>query len=343
MTQEQWTKAWKFAAAVALALSAFATTMAGIALWAPAEEAVPRDYQCDVYTEQGCAKFVVASGGEIEVQSGGTVDFQSGSTIGLGAPTVFTATYITAGDDLTTTDTLNVDGDFDLDGDGFDVDITSGFSIDADAASNINVAGANVTLTLESEAGTIIIKGDEATADAIHLDANETVTTGIDIDVGSVSGLTIDGGLVNIGGGSCGVADADNDVCIAGVLEVDDEFELDGALDADSTANIAGDLTLQALLLWSFADETITDGEWLTPTLTVYNLDSGGAVTMTLGACAYDGQLLILVGDDGNDITINDTNIRTNDGGVQVINQFDVITWVCIDAEWVEVSESNNS
>jgi hypothetical protein len=34
-----------------------------------------------VYTEQGCAKFVVASGGEIEIQSGGTFDLQSGATV----------------------------------------------------------------------------------------------------------------------------------------------------------------------------------------------------------------------------------------------------------------------
>ena len=36
------------------------------ALVPPAEEAVPRAYQCAVYTAQGCAKYVVASGGEID-------------------------------------------------------------------------------------------------------------------------------------------------------------------------------------------------------------------------------------------------------------------------------------
>lgn len=99
MTQEQWTKLWKFVAAVALALSALATTLAGIAIWTPAEVAVPRAAQCDVYTEQGCAKYVVASGGEIElsgelevqsageleVLSGGILDVQSGATF---APTL---------------------------------------------------------------------------------------------------------------------------------------------------------------------------------------------------------------------------------------------------------------
>jgi hypothetical protein len=37
-------------------------------------------YNAKVYIEQGAAKMVVASGGEIEVQSGGTLDIQSGAT-----------------------------------------------------------------------------------------------------------------------------------------------------------------------------------------------------------------------------------------------------------------------
>jgi hypothetical protein len=191
--------------------------------------------------------------------------------------------------------------------------------------------------------GSAVILSSEAAADAIHLDANAAVTTGLDIDLGSVSGMTIDGGLVDIGGGTCGVADGDNDVCIKGVLEVDGETELDGALDADSTANIAGALTLQALFYPSSADETITDGETLTPTVTIYNLDSAGAVTMTLAASGTEGQLLILVGDDANDITINDTNVRTNDGNAQVLNQYDVLMWVYIDSEWIEIADTANS
>lgn len=246
-------------------------------------------------------------------------------------------------EDLEVGDTADIDGDIDLDGDGFDVNITAGFSIDGDANSNINVAGAGVDLTLESEAGRLVLKGDEAAANGITIDANDATTTGLDIDVGVISGMTIDGGLLDIGGGTCGVADGDNDVCIAAVLEVDGELELDGALDADSTANIQGALTLQGLLYSSFADETITDGETLTATVTAYNLDSAGAVTMTLAASASEGQLLVLCGDDANDITIADTNVRTNDGAAQVLNAHDCIIWVYMDSEWIELSESNNS
>jgi len=40
-------------------------------------------YQTSVYRQQGGARLVVASGGEIEVQSGGTVNLQSGSVLSV--------------------------------------------------------------------------------------------------------------------------------------------------------------------------------------------------------------------------------------------------------------------
>ncbi|MBN1815319.1 MAG: hypothetical protein JXA14_26040 [Anaerolineae bacterium] len=144
---------------------------------------------------------------------------------------------VTMGEDLTVTgdvtvgDTLDVNGDIDLDGDGFDVNITAGFSIDADAASNINTSAGDITV--EAATGSVTIKGDEAAADAIKLDANETVTSGLDIDVGSISGVTIDGGLTDIGGGTGGTADGDDDLLVAGDLEVDDTLDVDGDIDLD--------------------------------------------------------------------------------------------------------------
>lgn len=74
-----------------IALSIILAVVLLVALGAcvPKEQPVPRsaDYNCSVYTEQGCAKFVVASGGEIEVQSGGTVDVQAGATFNVSATT----------------------------------------------------------------------------------------------------------------------------------------------------------------------------------------------------------------------------------------------------------------
>jgi len=70
----------------------------------------------------------------------------------------------------------------------FDVDTTGAITLDADTASHFNVSAAD--LTLEAETKSVIIKGDEAAGDAIHLDANET-GGGIDIDTGS-AGLDVD-------------------------------------------------------------------------------------------------------------------------------------------------------
>jgi hypothetical protein len=49
----------------------------------PTEEPVARSYGCAVYTEQGCTKYIVADGGEVEIQSGGTLDVQSGATFNI--------------------------------------------------------------------------------------------------------------------------------------------------------------------------------------------------------------------------------------------------------------------
>jgi len=107
---------------------------------------------------------------------------------------------------------------------------------------------------------------------------------------------------------------------------------------------VGSDLTMvDALFLPGFADETITDGETLTPSVTVYALDSGGAVTMTLAATGTEGQLLYLIADDTGPIVINDTNIRTSDGSVISLGAYDVVGFIYQDSEWVQLFKSANS
>lgn len=240
----------------------------------------------------------------------------------------------------------------DLNGNCLDLDTDGDTSLcaDTDDTIDVEVSGAD---DFQITANTFTVLAGSSLVNNGALDQNDNIDQdGASDEVQlSVNGYTtqtndlvqFDGGLTDIGGGSYSVADGDNDLGVAAVLEVDGEFELDGALDADSTANFAGAVTLQALLYPSAADETITDGETLTPTVTIYNLDAAGAVTMTIAASATEGQLLVLCGDSANNITVNDTNIRTNDGSTQVIGQYDCITWVYIDSEWLELSESNNS
>lgn len=76
------------------------------------------------------------------------------------------------------------------------------------------------------------------------LDVNGTANLD-DVDIDLSASLNIDGHMVDIG--TCtapDTANGDDDLCVAGDVEIDDELELDGALDADSTADIADTLTL---------------------------------------------------------------------------------------------------
>lgn len=80
--------AWKAVSAGALALAVVLALVLAVSLSQPAEEPDPfgvQTYGCSVYREQGCAKLVTASGGEVEVQSGGTLDVQSGATFNVGS------------------------------------------------------------------------------------------------------------------------------------------------------------------------------------------------------------------------------------------------------------------
>jgi hypothetical protein len=94
---------------------------------------------------------------------------------------------------------------------------------------------------------------------------------------------------------------------------------------------------------WSTTTATATNGSTITPTVyTLYNLDSAAAVTVTLAACTEGGPI-ILAGDDANNVTIADTNIRTNDGAAAVIGQYDVFIAICVDSEWLEIANATNS
>ena len=78
MTQEKWTNFWRVIAAVALALSALATTLTGVVLTTPAEAPIARStYNTACYREQGGNKWVAGSGCEWSVESGATLSVDS--------------------------------------------------------------------------------------------------------------------------------------------------------------------------------------------------------------------------------------------------------------------------
>lgn len=246
--------------------------------------------------------------------SGYAIVIAAGGTLSLPATADILAYGYTAIGDGTpngavtagTNEQLYCEGAFEVDG-----------AVDAD--STMNVAD---TATFSKGSG-----------DAVVISAGGTLSLPATADVSAYGYVAVGNGTPN---GSV-TAGTDEQLYVEGATEID------GAIDADSTLNVAGAVTFQGAFYSSFADLTVSDGDTVTPTYTTYALDSAGNVTITLAATGTEGQLLILIGDDANDITINDTNVRTNNGAAQVLNAYDVIMWVYQDSEWIEISESNNS
>ena len=213
---------------------------------------------------------------------------------------------------------LDVDGSVDVDGTAVDIDLSAGFSIDGDTASNISLAAQD--LTIEAETGSIIIKGDEAVADAILLDANTVVTSGVTIEIGSAGALLVTGGVTDIGGGSCATAAGDNDLCVAADVEVDGILDVDGSVDVDGTTmavDISGALSLDA----AGASNITTSGAGIDLTLeagagsVVVKGDEAIATAITLDANeTVTSGLTILVGSasamylTGGGLDVNVTN-----------------------------------
>ena len=126
---------------------------------------------------------------------------------------------------------------------------------------------------------------------------------------------------------------------VSNILEIRDAATPAARWEADGDLQLLlGKLTL------SFTDLTVTDGYIITPTYSVYALDTAGAVTVTLAASANEGQLLTLINDDANATIIADTNIRTSDGNaVTMAGAYDITLWLYQDSEWLLLLSIANS
>lgn len=106
--------------------------------------------------------------------------------------------------------------------------------------------------------------------------------------------------------------------------------------------NASSDISHDGLLIGSTTTVTVTDGQTITPTTSLYILDAAGAVTVTLAACSNNDQQLRLFGNDAQTITVADTNIRTTDGDVVTLGQYDIVGWNCVSTEWIHAYKSAN-
>lgn len=277
-----------------------------------------------------------ASAGDI------TVEAETGSITLKGDEAAADAVYIDANDAVTTGLTIatgSVSG-VAVTGGPFDVNVTGAISLDADAASNLSASAGNITI--DAETGRVVIIGSEAAANAIHLDANDTVTSGIDIDLGSVSGMTIDGGLVDIGGGSYATANGDNDLGIAGDLEVD------GAIDVDGAVDIAGALSVAGLMNYTCTTSDAVSGTYayFDVAAPCYIMAPTDYVTITLmltSTGVTTGTTVIFANTANENVQFAHTNIKTSDGGVLDLGQYDVVAWFYTLGGWYELWKSANS
>lgn len=108
------------------------------------------------------------------------------------------------------------------------------------------------------------------------------------------------------------------------------------------TVTNAGNLFQTGLNIGSSDQITGTDGQTITPTKSLYILDSATDITITLAACAHNNQPLALFGNDANTILVADSDLRSTDGAAISIGQYDLVALRCIGAEWIHQSTSAN-
>jgi hypothetical protein len=307
MKSKSWAKILVAGALVILTLVVVGTIIFGV----PEEEPVARSYNCDVYTEQGCAKFVVASGGEIEIQSGGTLDVQSGSTVGLAGGTI--------NGNQTITGTLDVYGDVSSSTGAFTVTDSVNITGSVDADSTFNADGA---ATFNS---TVDIDGNISSGTgAVTVTDSVNITGAVDCDsTFNADGAATFGSTVDFSGGDITL---ENDEILSnstdGVVRTDGQWGFRGYV-LDKTA--------------SYTPTVAESGAYFT------NDGASGEITFTLPAVST-GLYYCFVVNDNQTITIDPNGTdqilsETNAAGDRVQNgaQFDALCILGVTDGWMPV------
>lgn len=113
-------------------------------------------------------------------------------------------------------------------------------------------------------------------------------------------------------------------------------------LAVNGNATVTGQSRLKVPVMTNNAF-TVTNNMTLTVAYGSYDLNAAGAVGLILNPCTVDGQLVTLYGEDAQTVTVADTNIRTSDGSVVAIGQYDIATFQCFKTEWVLINKLANS
>lgn len=199
-------------------------------------------------------------------------------------------------------DTLDVNGAVDMDGTGFDVAISAGWYIEGATEGILTTTGAGEDVVIEAAAGRVVVKGDEAVATGVYLDADDAAGTGATVAVGATGGFNVSGGV----------------------------------------SSLLGGVTVSGWSAWTPATAiTVTQGmTTFTPTGTFQPIGAAGAVSFTGIGGKAAGRLLLLYNEDNVTITITDTTTTMLTGN-RALSQYDSLLLYCDGTNWIEIALGN--
>jgi hypothetical protein len=127
------------------------------------------------------------------------------------------------------------------------------------------------------------------------------------------------------------------DVTAAGVMTIADD------LTASDDLIVEGNLALAQVLSINTAGYTQSGAKTLSPIRSIYSVNPGDVLTLTLGTTGVElGQLAFFINISANNVTIVDTG-HTAGGGDRTLGQDDVIGFIYTARGWLEAFYSDNS
>ena len=270
----------------------------------------------------GAGVDVNAGSGTLELTSSGAVDV-NGAAITVDGTTV----SVDGSDDMNFTMAANSSssqtmtiaasnsgsgaGVIDMDADGaITVDAGAGLSLDAAADSNFTLSDGDLSLIADGADNKVVIKGDHTSGVAVHIDANESSSSEVQIDAGVLdvdvtAAATIDAGGsisltgagINLDGGSTEI-----DITSTGAVDINSAaFTVDG-----STVSIDGTDAMNFTM-------TANSSSDATMAITASNSGSGnGLMTLTADTVTIAGNLDV----NGTTTTIDTTSVAISDHNI---------------------------
>lgn len=295
--------------------------------------------------------------GAVDLDSTLNVDGAStlNSTLDVDGATTLNSTADVDGA-TTLNSTLDVDGNISS-GTGF-ITATDSVIIDGQADAVALTVQAYTTPT-----GQIFVVENSGGTDKLTVDASGNVTASGTLNVvGAVdldSTLNVDGNISDAGTAVTfaddvmidGAADTRQLIIQGNATQTGPLLTAETSTGADvATIDVSGNISAAAevdvgtfLQLSEASAQTIVDGTaGITPTATYHPITAAGAVGNTMYTTGFTaGDLVILVNEGANAITITDTGTTMLTGNI-ALGQYDSLTLLFDGTNWVEVSASNN-